>query len=59
MGAKTKSCITAEGEERRKDIERLYSIYEKLSETGKIMMMTYSTAISDKELADRQERHSM
>ena len=41
--------------EKKKDIERLNAIYERLSEKGRIMMLTYSTAISDKEMADQQE----
>lgn len=43
-------------EEKHRDIEKLNAIYEKLSETGRIMMLTYSTAISDKEMADRQAK---
>lgn len=41
-------------EEKRKDIRQLYEIYETLSENSKIMMMTYSTALRDKEMVDQQ-----
>lgn len=41
--------------EKKKDIERLNAIYERLSEKGKIMLLAYSTGMSDKEMADKQD----
>lgn len=39
-------------EENKRDAEKLHRIYKGLSEQGKIMLLAYSTAIWDKELAD-------
>lgn len=56
MSEKTnRNIIATEEIDKKKDIEKLNSIYENLSETGKIMMMTYSTAISDMELTQKNE----
>lgn len=39
-------------EKNKRDAEKLHRIYKGLSEQGKIMLLAYSTAIWDKELAD-------
>lgn len=36
----------------KKDIERLNAIYERLSESGRIMMLAYSTGLRDKEMVE-------
>lgn len=40
--------------ERQQEAEKILAIYNRISETGKIMMLAYSTAIRDKELAEGQ-----
>ena len=42
--------------EKKQDADNIYMIYKELSEQGKIMMLAYSTAIRDKELADMGAR---
>ena len=37
---------------KKQDVDEIHMIYKGLSEQGKIMMLAYSTAIRDKELAD-------
>lgn len=43
-------------EEKKRDAEKLHKIYGGLSEQGRIMLLAYSTAIWDKELADKAAR---
>ena len=40
--------------ERQQEAEKILAIYNRISETGKIMMLAYSTAIRDKELTEGQ-----
>ena len=42
--------------EKKQEAEAIFAIYNRISETGKIMMLAYGTAIRDKELAEEQVR---
>ena len=40
--------------EKSKNVELINNIFESLSETGKIMVIAYSSALKDKQLADKR-----
>lgn len=40
--------------EKSKNVELINNIFESLSETGKIMVLTYSSALRDTQLADKR-----
>lgn len=40
--------------EKIKNVELINNIFESLSETGKIMVIAYSSALKDKQLADKR-----
>lgn len=40
--------------EKKQEAEAIFAVYNRISETGKIMMLAYGTAIRDKELSEGQ-----
>ncbi len=45
--------------EKIKNVELINNIFESLSETGKIMVIAYSSALKDKQLADKRAQQTV